>query len=68
MNITPQHLPCPVCQTDIPFNTEQLLLGHQFRCPNPACEASIGLAAESKDAVSQTIEKFNDIKSKIAKP
>jgi hypothetical protein len=63
-NIT-QSLPCPVCQESIPFNTDQLLLGQQFCCPNPACDATIGLASESKDAVRQTMEKFNDVKKKI---
>jgi transcription initiation factor IIE alpha subunit len=61
-----QSIPCPVCQTKIPFDTRQLLMGVQFACPN--CNASIGLASESHQLVQETMEKFEDMKNKVARP
>lgn len=51
-----QQIPCPVCKTGIPFDTRQLLQGVQFSCPS--CQASIGLADESKEVVRQAMESF----------
>ncbi|MEP2936483.1 MAG: hypothetical protein ABJM06_11250 [Gilvibacter sp.] len=39
-----------------------LLSGQKFNCPNTDCDASIGLAAESKDIVKGTMDKFEDLK------
>lgn len=58
-----QSIPCPVCQTKIPFDTKQLLLGIQFTCPN--CNASIGLSDESKPLVQDTMEKFEEVKGQF---
>lgn len=60
-----QSIPCPVCNTKIPFDTKQLLLGVKFVCPN--CNAAIGLADESKPIVKETMEKFEAIKGKFSK-
>jgi transcription initiation factor IIE alpha subunit len=65
MTNTAQNIPCPECQTNIPFDTKQLLMGVKFVCPN--CHASIGLAAESKSMVGKTMEQFEDLKSKLPK-
>jgi transcription initiation factor IIE alpha subunit len=65
MNDLNQSIPCPVCQTKIPFDTKQLLLGVQFVCPN--CQAAIGLAEESKPLVQQTMEKFEAVKGQFSK-
>ena len=62
---TDQHIPCPVCNTKIPFDTKQLLLGVQFVCPN--CMAAIGLATESKEIVEDTMMKLEDLKQKVSK-
>jgi transcription initiation factor IIE alpha subunit len=59
-----QTIPCPTCQTKISFDTMQLLMGMQFVCHN--CHSAIGLAAESKPVVEQTIKKFEEIKRKAA--
>ncbi len=59
-----QSIPCPVCNTKIPFDTKQLLLGVKFVCSN--CQAAIGLADESKPIVQETIEKFEEIKGKFS--
>lgn len=66
MNNQSQTIPCPEqeCRTPIPFNTYQLLLGVQFACPS--CGSLIGLAVESKELVQETMQKFEDIKGKIA--
>ena len=60
-----QSIPCPVCQTKIPFDTKQLLLGVQSACPN--CDASIGLSDGSKPLVQETMEKFEAVKGQFPK-
>ncbi|MCW3102330.1 MAG: hypothetical protein JWO09_770 [Bacteroidetes bacterium] len=57
-----QSIPCPVCQTKIPFDTHQLLTGVQFSCSN--CSAAIGLSTESKKLVEETMVKLEDLKTK----
>lgn len=56
-----QKIPCPVCNTKIPIDTKQLLMGTQFSCPN--CYASIGLADESKAVVEETMKRFEELKN-----
>lgn len=60
-----QNIPCPTCNTKIPFDTQQLLLGVKFICPN--CQSAIGLAEESKTIVEETMKKFKDMKGKLPK-
>ncbi len=60
-----QNIPCPVCQTKIPFDTKQLLMGVQFVCPN--CQAAIGLADQSKPLVQETMDKFEQLKTQVGK-
>jgi transcription initiation factor IIE alpha subunit len=60
-----QNIPCPTCNTKIPFDTRQLLMGVKFVCPN--CQSAIGLANESKPIVQETMEKFDKLKGKISK-
>lgn len=55
-----QQIPCPVCNTGIPFDPRQLIAGVQFVCPN--CQASIGLAQESKALVEDTLQRFEEMK------
>jgi hypothetical protein len=61
-----QAIPCPVCGTKIPFDTNQLIMGVQFSCPNIECDASIGLAGESKVIVKETMRKFEAVKGEIS--
>lgn len=61
MMINNQSIPCPVCQSSIPFSIDQLLMGIHFACSNPECTASISLASESKPIVEETMEKFKEI-------
>jgi len=58
-----QKIPCPVCKTPIHFDTYQLLSGTQFKCTN--CDSSIGLSAESRPLVEETMKKFEDMKHKL---
>jgi hypothetical protein len=55
-----QQIPCPVCNTKIPFDVKQLIAGVQFVCPN--CQSSIGLAFESKPLVEDTLQKLEELK------
>ena len=60
-----QTIPCPACNTKIPFDTRELLKGTQFTCPN--CHCLIGLASESRGVVKETMEKFDEMKKDIQK-
>lgn len=60
-----QYIPCPTCQTKIPFDLQLLLKGVEFVCPN--CQGSIGLAAESKGLVEETMNSFDTMKKKVVK-
>lgn len=53
-----QQIPCPVCANKISFDARQLLLGVTFECLN--CGASVGLAAESRPIVDQTLQKLDN--------
>jgi transcription initiation factor IIE alpha subunit len=61
---TDQTLPCPVCNTKIPFDAQQLLMGTQFTCSN--CNAIIGLANESKPIVENALQQFEQFKGQIS--
>lgn len=65
MSILEQQIPCPVCNTPISFDTKQLLAGVQFGCPN--CKSSIGLAAESKTVVENTMCEFEKLKQSVSR-
>jgi transcription initiation factor IIE alpha subunit len=55
-----QQLPCPVCNTKIPFDVKQLLAGVHFVCPN--CCASFGISVESKPIVEEAMRKLDELK------
>ena len=59
-----QTIPCPICATKIPFDTQQLLQGKQFTCPT--CLAVIGLSTESRGIVEETMHKLDDLKHKLS--
>lgn len=56
-------IPCPDCTTLIYFDPQMLLQGAQFSCPK--CFAAIGLAAESKQIVQESLEKFEKMKAEV---
>ena len=60
-----QKIPCPVCNSTIPFDVNQLLMGVQFTCPN--CHAAVGLASESKPVVEKTMQKIEDLRARSAR-
>ena len=62
-----QNIPCPVCNTKIAFVATQLMQGMRFHCPNELCDASIGIAIESKPVVEEAMDKLNEIKGKVGK-
>jgi transcription initiation factor IIE alpha subunit len=55
-----QSIPCPTCQTKIPFDPHSLLQGAQFVCSN--CQGVIGLATDSKPLVEETMGKFDQMR------
>lgn len=61
---TDQSIPCPVCNAKIPFDTNQLLSGIRFICPK--CTAAIGLSTESKEVVQDTMNRLQELKSKMS--
>lgn len=62
MITTEQFIPCPVCETKIPFNAQQLIQGYKFTCPT--CTSAVGISARSMDLVKNTMTKFDEIKKK----
>jgi transcription initiation factor IIE alpha subunit len=58
-----QIIPCPVCQTKIPFDLQSLLRGVCFTCPS--CYASIGLSKDAVPTVEDAVKKLNDLKQQI---
>tara|TARA_R110001632_G_scaffold58548_2_gene142488 strand:+ start:1852 stop:2058 length:207 start_codon:yes stop_codon:yes gene_type:complete len=62
-----QTIPCPVCNTKIPFDTIQLMQGATFQCPNEQCNSSIGLSPESKIDTENVIYKLDDLKDSDGK-
>lgn len=59
------NIPCPVCQTNIPADSHQLMLGTKFSCPT--CSASIGLSQKSKPEVEQALNDFDQLRSEVSK-
>jgi hypothetical protein len=62
-----QHIPCPTqnCSGKILIDPNELIRGAHFSCP--VCNVSIGVAPESRETVNEAIEKFGELKQKIAK-
>ena len=58
--ISQQHIPCPVCQTSIPFEARELVMGKKFACPG--CSAVVGIANDQLDIASQAMEKYEALK------
>lgn len=58
-----QTIPCPVCQTGIPFDARQLLQGIRFICPG--CGVGIGLADDSKVVVEMALKAFEEERGKL---
>jgi hypothetical protein len=52
------HLPCPLCQSQIPLNLQLLARGASLRCPNLACGAMIGIAGASLGTFSTALGKY----------
>lgn len=61
-----QYIKCPNCKTNILFDVNTLLQGASFACSG--CNAKIKLSGESKEVVSESIEKFKSIKAQTSKP
>ena len=57
------NIPCPTCNTPIPFDPGELMRGRQFVCPN--CKAAIGLAQESQSTVEDAMDKFKEMKQNL---
>lgn len=55
-----QILQCPMCNGNVPYNVQQLIMGAKFTCPT--CGAGIGLAVENKSIVGETMEKLQMLK------
>jgi len=62
-----QTIPCPACETKIPFDAKQLLSGAKFECPSNSCDATISIAPEAKPIVHETLDQLEEIKKNIIK-
>lgn len=58
-----QYIPCQVCNTPVPFDTNQFLRGVSFSCPNPKCDARYGLPMASRGVVRDTMDQLEKLKS-----
>jgi hypothetical protein len=54
-------IPCPICNTSIPFNAQNLLEGASFICLS--CSAAVRLPDQSRPIVERTINKLEELKS-----
>ena len=54
-------IPCPQCSNPIEIETQLLLSGAQFNCTQ--CQASIGLAEESKPVVEASYNALEELKN-----
>jgi hypothetical protein len=57
------HLPCPICQSEIPLNLQLLARGASLRCPNATCGAAIGIASQSLAQFSDALGKFERLEA-----
>ncbi len=57
------HIPCPVCQTQIPADSNLLLTGTQFSCPT--CNAAIGLSPKSAPVVERAMNDFEELRKEV---
>lgn len=55
-----QNISCPVCNSLISIDIQQLLSGAKFICPS--CNSSIEIAEDSKSIVEQTVNKLKGLK------
>ncbi len=62
-----QRIPCQLCNTPVPFDTEQFLQGFTFSCPNPDCDASYSIPTESRGMVKHAMDEFENLKTKTQK-
>lgn len=60
-----QTIPCPVCNTGIPFDPHELVRGKEFSCPKPGCDSRVGIAGESLEEAARTIEEFEVMKTRL---
>jgi len=58
--ISEQSIPCPVCQTKIPFDAVALVKGHKFSCHG--CLAVVGIAQEAIETASEAINTYQELK------
>jgi endogenous inhibitor of DNA gyrase (YacG/DUF329 family) len=58
------NIPCPVCQTQIPADSNLLLTGMQFSCPT--CSAAIGLTQKSTPIVENAINEFKQLRKEVS--
>lgn len=61
--IKDQYIPCPVCQTNIPFDTNELIRGRKFSCPQ--CDAIVGITQESVGEVENALKMYNNFKTAV---
>lgn len=52
------HMPCPVCQSQIPIDLRLLAQGAVFQCPNMACRATLGLDSGSRGTFSSALGSY----------
>ena len=59
------YITCPVCESKIHFEPHALVTGLHFNCPE-CPDVSIGLNLDSRDVVKDGLDKFSDLKQRVA--
>ncbi|MEM8641072.1 MAG: hypothetical protein AAGG51_20005 [Cyanobacteria bacterium P01_G01_bin.54] len=60
-----QYIPCPDCDSQIPFDPYVMLSGEQFSCPE-CPSVSIGIAPESREIVRNSLDELENLKKQLA--
>ncbi len=53
-------VPCPQCQTPIPFEPRALISGIGFSCPK--CQATIAISGPSRAVAKESLERLEALK------
>ncbi len=55
------HLPCPLCQSQIPIDLRLLAQGASFQCPNASCRATIGVDRSNLGTFAGALKKYENM-------
>ncbi len=63
--IAEQTIPCPTCQSKIPFDPVELIRGHKFTCAT--CASVVGIAKDDLAKAGEAYQKYETLKKSLKK-